>query len=75
MRRGTLTVQPGRCAYCETDRDETVQVAVIECGSGPPHGLRMCLAHASQYVVTRQAPPHLADELAHLWRTRKEQAE
>ncbi|RCG15203.1 hypothetical protein DTL70_30870 [Streptomyces diacarni] len=72
MTRGPLSVQPGRCAYCDADNTETVQVAVIERGSGPPHGLRMCLPHASQYATTRYAAPDLADQVARLWRAREE---
>ncbi|MGI5350194.1 hypothetical protein ACQEU8_36485 [Streptomyces sp. CA-250714] len=72
MRRAALSALRGWCAYCEADRDDTVQVAVIERGSGPPHGLRMCLFHASQYANTRHAPPELAAEVTRLWNERKE---
>jgi hypothetical protein len=72
MTRDTLSVQPGRCAYCGTNQAETVQVTVIVRGSSPPHGLRMCLPHASQYAVTCHAAPELAAQVARLWRTREE---
>ncbi|MBQ1158934.1 hypothetical protein KBZ21_12485 [Streptomyces sp. A73] len=72
--RKALSVVRGWCAYCEADRDDTVQVAVIERGSGPARGLRLCLVHASQYARTRHAPPGLAAEVTRLWKEREEPA-
>lgn len=70
-----LSVVLGWCAYCEADRDDTVEVSLTERGTAPAHGFRLCLTHASQHAATRYAPSWLAAELSRLCRARQEPAQ